>query len=424
MKNARPLKWLLALGLVALIGFLAVWLGTEIYVEVQFHKAEAALERYDFAAAREHLQTCVRLRPDRFRIRFLAAQTARRAGKYEEAQEHLERCEDLVDDPADYTLLESTLLRAQRGEVAQVESILWQLVEKDHPEKALILEALARGYIQVYCLPLADKCLKMLLEQEPEHAEAWVWRAAIYDMLDNRPEAEQYYNRALELRPDHDLCRLNLASFLQHANRVKEAFAHLQQLYERQPDNPEVLVGLARYYMGTAQHAQAAPLLARALAQQPNHVQGLTEQAKLYLLEKKPAEAEACLRKSLAADPSDRAANYLLYQCFEKAGKKAAARVQHAKFKQLDKDLGRTEAILRHDLAKDRRNPDLYCELGRIFSRHGRADRGLYWFQHALTLNPNHRATHRALAAYFERTGKKEYAAMHRARAKKPSKAR
>jgi tetratricopeptide (TPR) repeat protein len=419
LKSARPVKLLLALGLAGLVAVGAVWLSTEIYVEIQFQKAKSALARYDFAGAREHLQTCVRLRPDRFQIRFLAAQTARRAGNYEEALEHLERCEALVEDPADFTLLESTLLRAQRGEVALVERPLWQLVEKDHPEKVLILEAMARGYIQVYCLPLADRCLKMLLKEEPDHAEAWAWRAAIYDMLDNRLEAQQYYERALELRPDNDTCRLHLASFLQHSNRVREAFAHLQKLYERQPDNPDVLVGLARYYMATSQYPRAGEMLVQALAQHPDHGQGLAEQGRLYLLEKKPVQAEACLRRALAADPSDRAYNYMLYQCLKRAGKEAAARVQHARFKQLDKDLSRTAVIMRYDLAKEPRNPDLYYELGRIFSRHGRADRGLFWYQHALTLNPNHRRTHQALAAYFESAGKKEYAALHREKARR-----
>jgi tetratricopeptide (TPR) repeat protein len=293
------------------------------------------------------------------------------------------------------------------------------LVEKNHPEKGQILEALARGYIQVYCLPLADKCLKMLLEEQPDHAEAWLWRAAIYDMLGNRPEAQEYYERSLELRPDNDICRLRLASFLQHANRVREAFKHLEQLYQRQPHNPDVLVGLARYYTGTGQPGRARKLLAEALAIQPNHIQGLAEQAKLALLEKKPGQAEACLRTALAVDPSDRSVNYVLYQCLEKAGKKAAARKQLAEFKLLDKDLNRTEAIMRHDLAKDRRNPDLYCELGRIFSRHGRPDRGLYWYQHALTLNPNHLATHQNLADYYEKAGKTDVAAIHRNKAQR-----
>jgi tetratricopeptide (TPR) repeat protein len=258
----------------------------------------------------------------------------------------------------------------------------------------------------------------MLLEEVPHHAEAWAWRGAIYDMLNYKAQAVQYYERALDLRPDHDICRLHLVFLLQHANRVGQAHEHLQLLYERQPDNPEVLVGLARYYLGIAHHERAGRLLARALAHQPNHVQGLAEQAKLYFLEKKYSEAEICLRRALLVEPSERSVNYLLYQCFKKAGKKAAARAQHDKFKQLEKDLGRIGEILRYDLAKDLRNPDLFCELGRIFMRHSQPDRGLYWFHHALTLNPKHRSTHRALAAFFEHIGKKEFAAMYRAKMK------
>jgi tetratricopeptide (TPR) repeat protein len=389
----------------------------EIYVEVQFQKAQSALERYDFSTARKHLQSCLRLRPDRFRFCFMAARTARRAGCYDEAQEHLEHCEDLTAGEDNLTLLESTLLRAQRGEVAAVESLLWSLVEKDHPEKVIVLEALARGYIQVYCLPLADTCLKRLLKEAPDHAEAWSWRAAIYDMLGHRSEAQQYYERALELRPDDDACRLRLVAFLQHANRVKEVLPHLQQLYEKQPNNPDVLLGLARYYRSTDQPGRARELLGRALDIQPDHAQALVEQARVDILEKRLARAEACLRKALAADPSDKAVNYLLYQCLEKAGKTTAARRQWGKVKVLERDLNRTETILSYDLAKDRRNPDLYWELGQIFSRHGRPDRGLFWYQHALTLNPLHRRTHLALAAYYQSAGQPAKAAVHRQRA-------
>jgi Tfp pilus assembly protein PilF len=392
-----PRRLILA-ALLALIAAVAAWLGVALYAENQFTAARRALERYDFAAANEHLQTCVRLRPNEFRYRLLAAQAARRAGSYREAEDHLDRCRVLAAEEGNVGLLEGMLLRAQQGKLAAVEKDLWILVEEDHPDKPLILEALGRGYLRSYRLPLADKCLKALLEAEPDHAEAWLWRAGILELVGNPDGALRLYRKALELRPENDAYRKRLALFLLYLNNAPEALPHLEQLHARQPDDPDVLVGLAQCRIAAGEAGAGRVLLRRALAVRPGHVQGLAEAAKLALLDGQPARARALARKALEAEPSDRAVNYLYYQCLLRCGKTEDARVQEAHFKILEKDLNRLEHILRNDLAENPQNPDNYCELGQIFSRHGRPDLGLYWYRHALALNPDHRPTHLALS--------------------------
>jgi tetratricopeptide (TPR) repeat protein len=411
----------LVLILVALIAAVAGWLGTEVYAETQFQAARRALERYDLPAASEHLKACLRLRPGRFQFHFLAAQTARRLTDYAKAEEHLEECQRLAGPDSDVSLLEWTLLRAQRGAVLQVDQTLWALVKEGHPEKVLILEALGRGYIQVYRLLLADRCLKMLLDEAPEHAEAWLWRGGICELLGNPSEALAFYRRALKLRPDDEAFRLRLALALLRANLVPEAFPHLRRLYRRRPDDPDILVGLARYWMGSGKLARGKDFLARAVAVHPDNTQALAEQAKLALAENDPARAWRCVRRALAAEPADRALLYLDYQCRQRLGQKAAAARALARLRALEKDLARVEHIVRHDLPKKPRSPDLYCELGRIFSRHGRPERGLHWLRYALNIDPSHRPSHLALAACYQTMGKTDLAAVHRWRAEQPA---
>jgi len=317
----RAIRLLALVALFALIGSVVFWLGTEVSAERHYSAACQALLCHDYASAAERVDACLGLRPNRFRFLFLAAQIARRAGNYAQAQDYLARCRDLAGTQTDVTLLERLLLRAQQGEMTGTEATLWALVEEDHPEKALVLEALARGYRQNYRLPLAEVCLKRLVELDPDYAQAWVWRAEIFDLLGSQQETLRYYERAVELEPDKDDFRLRLALYLLHANLAPQAQEHLQQLRTRQPDNPDILTGLAGCALEAGDPARARQLLKQALANKSDHAGALAIMGRLALHDGDAVRAEVWARRALAAEPSDRAAHYLLFQCLERLGK-------------------------------------------------------------------------------------------------------
>jgi tetratricopeptide (TPR) repeat protein len=388
---------LLVLTLLVMIGTVGVWLGTEILAEIHFRKAQSALEDFDFPLARRHLQSCLALRPNRFQYHFTAAQTERRAGFYEEALHHLNRCQELAGDNADISSLEKTLLHAQQGGVAEVENPLWRLVEENHPDKALILEALARGYVRIYSLPLAQKALKLLLDDHPGYAEAWFLRGGIAELLGEPLEGRKCYKRAVELRPDNDTYRLGLAKVLLSLSQAAEVLPHLEKLREHQPDNAEALAGLGRAMSQLGKKDQSRDLFQRALAIEPHNAQALAELARLDLDEGNLAQAENGLEKAIQADPTDRINQFRLFQCLEREGKKEAARRQHERWQALEKDLTRLESIVRHDLPKNPRSADLYTELGTLFNRYGKTDRARFAFQQALAFDPQHAGAQKAL---------------------------
>lgn len=405
---------LAAAAMIIVIVTIAAWLGTEVYAEAQFRKAQEAVQSLDFAAAREPMQRCLKLRPHRFQFHFAAAQMERRAGRFPEARHHLERCQELAGTRIDVSSLERTLLEAQQGAVVKLERPLWALVEQDHPEKILILEALALGYLHVYSLPLAEKSLKMLLEQQPAHAEAWFLRAGICEMAGTSADAVNFYRRALELRPNSDSYRLRLANFLLHVQRIDEALPHLEQLCQRQPHDADALLGLARALIHAGQQARGRELAEQALVIKPGHAQAQTVIARLDLDNGKLTQAHDALRKALDADPSDRTSHYLLFQCLERMGEKRAARQQQARWQALENDLTRLENILRTDIPQNPRSADLYHEMGAILARHGKAERALSSFRQALTCDPKHRPTHQVLARHFADAGDVELAKLHR----------
>jgi Tfp pilus assembly protein PilF len=53
-------------------------------------------------------------------------------------------------------------------------------------------------------------------------------------------------------------------------------------------------------------------------------------------------------------------------------------------------------------------------EIGVVFLRLGRADEAVRWWKAALREKPDYAPTHRALADYYEKAGKKDLAEQHR----------
>src|SRR5579864_4757825 len=94
-------RCLFVLALLSVIAGVVLGLGTELLAEVRFRRAQEALGRFDFASAREYLQGCLALRPNRFQYHFVAAQTERRAGFFRQALYHLDRCQELAGPDAD-----------------------------------------------------------------------------------------------------------------------------------------------------------------------------------------------------------------------------------------------------------------------------------------------------------------------------------
>src|SRR5947209_1176193 len=101
----RSLRLLALVALVALIGLVAVWVSGEISAERHYSAACQALQCHDYAGATEHLDTCLGLRPRRFRFLFLAAQTARRAGNHRQAEDYLAQSRQVAGTPTDVTFL-------------------------------------------------------------------------------------------------------------------------------------------------------------------------------------------------------------------------------------------------------------------------------------------------------------------------------
>jgi tetratricopeptide (TPR) repeat protein len=406
----------LGLGLLAVLGVGAAVGGRHLWAWHHYRAAQEALEQPRLAQARAHLALCLEVWPASAPTHLLAARTARRAGAFTDADQLLRRCEVLHAD-REAVELERALASAQRGDLGAVEASLLSRLKQQTADIPLILEALAQGYLETYRLPEALDCLEQLLRRQPGHVQALLWRALVWERLLYWQEALDDYRQAVALDPENDNARLHLAIGLIDQGAFQEADRHLDVLRQRQPGNVSVFLCLARCGRALGRVEEARSLLDRLASVDPRNVPALTERGKLALEAGEFDRAERWLRQAVALAPFEYNTNYALYQCLQQQGRQEEAKRYQERVKQVQTDLERLRQITEKIVTAAPHDPALACEAGVILLRTGQEDEGLRWLTAALQLDPRHPATHQALASYYERVGRADLAARHRASA-------
>jgi tetratricopeptide (TPR) repeat protein len=395
------------LALLLLIGVAAVLIGRQGWAEYQHRAALADLEAGELEQARAHLDACLRVRTSSADVHFLLARTTRRLGDYAAAEHHLQECERL-GGIAEAIALERQLLRAQLGEPAH-ESYLLDCAEKGHPDSAVILEALARGYLRTFQITRAEYCLERWLKLEPNNVQALLLLGETKEHLRNNAEALAAYSQAVEQAPRRADARLRLARRLALARRPAEALEHYQFLSELEPDNAEYSVGRAHCLRELGRADEARPVIDAVLARHPHNTQALAERGHLALQKGDLDTAERSLQEALAGEPAERELLFALSRCYEQKGDTKQADEVRERLKRIDDDLVRVRELTRK-IAESPHDADLRSEIGRIFLDNRQDREGLRWLASALHENARHIPTHRALAEFYERTGQPELA--------------
>jgi tetratricopeptide (TPR) repeat protein len=339
-------------------------------------------------------------------------QTARRLDNCAEAEARLleyERRRGTTEEAR----LEWLLLGVQQGDLGGHVRELQSRVDAEHPASSLILEALAKGFMNVSRGSDMLTCLNRLLEREPQNRLALTLRGKAWDELHNPERALKDYQRAVDLDPASCEARLGLANTFQHLGHIREAIAHYEILRQQQSCNPDGLLGLERCRFDSYDLDQAKELLDKLLAAQPDHVAGLVERGRLALCRQQAAEAEADLARAASLAPWHREAHRLLLSCLQALGKGKEQENCQARIHELqasDSQLGKLSLRYRH-LPQD---SNTRFELATWSLQNGREQDGLRWLFRTLLVDPRYGPAHAALAEYFQRSGQLRRSAEHK----------
>jgi tetratricopeptide (TPR) repeat protein len=412
--RARPV---LASTTLAVVTLVLVGGGVNVWAWMQANAADRLVEKQQYGKAYAHYAQCLRVWRWSAGTHFLAGRTARRAGLYSEAEQHLTECERLQGaDPGTSVplALEKLLLLAQSGNISEVEEVLWSYVKRETPETPLILEAMARGYARMLRLGTAMRCLQMLLEREPDNVEGLVLRGWIQEGGAEPEQGIKDYRHALKVDPERDDAHLGLARILIQDD-PQEARAHYEQVIARQPDNPDALVGLGEAYWALGEPEKARPIFDALVAKDAKNSRALAGLGAIALAAGRSKEGEDLLRKAIAADPGNIEAHYQLYLCMvQQPGREEEAAAQQKTHKRVEADRKRLTELASKEITRNPNDPNLLYELGSIYLRYGKPEVGLRWLYSALKLDPTHQPTHQLLYEHFKRTGDLQKAEDHR----------
>jgi tetratricopeptide (TPR) repeat protein len=384
--------------------------GRYYWAEHQTKAAERALELRDYDEAQRRLDSALQIRPDSGRLHFLAARTARRAGRYEDVRPRLTAALNL-GYPEDAIRLEQALLDLQQGD-RWAEGNLRRRVEEDDPDSLLILEVLIQDYVQTFQLDKAMRCFNLYLQKKPDDVQALLGRAKVSELLFYYADAVLDCRRAVEVEPENGYSRLRLAEMLVITGPAREAVEQFEQLQGEKPKSAPVLLGLARARMQLGEVAAARRDLDLLLQEEPRNAAALSERGKADLTDGKAAEAEPWLRRALTEAPYDRQTVSNFVKCLDALGKAEEADEWRAKLKIIDVDMARLAAVTK-EVIQSPNDPALRTEAGVLYLRNGQEDEGRRWLLMALKLQPRYAPAHRALADYFREHGQPSLADQH-----------
>ena len=408
-KSRSPKFLLIGLGLLAVLGLFFARPGL---LEYRLWQARRALNDREARQALVWLDAAERLDADCSDVHFFKARAYRRLGEYDKVGTALDRALRLGHS-VDQAKREDLMTLAQNGQLSKAEPHLPKLLidaDEDGPE---ICEAFVRGYLNAFRVNSAFKLLDSWQADYPDDPQPHYCRGIFREYRKSWSEAADSFRRALELAPHRHDVRLHLARVLREQHQYQEAEEHYRQCLEKKTDEPEALAGLGECLRDEGKLEQAREVFARLLEGSPDHFDGRLAVGEMELDAGRPEEALRRLEPLADERPHDSNVRYALAKALSQAGQAERAR-EHFKFAAAAQEAKiRVESLLRR-VIDEPSNVEGRYEIGTLLLKYGDASTGSSWLRSVLQFDPDHRATHAALADYYREQGNAALAAKHR----------
>jgi len=270
-------------------------------------RAEAAMERKDYAAAQQALEEAVQHEPSNYRAWFDLGFVLNALGRTPEAITAYRK--SVAAQPGTFeSNLNLGLLLARSGD-PEAEKYLRAatgLKPAARPEEGLARAWLSLGHVLEKSDPRAAlEAFHRAAELQPKDAEPHLSAGMVAERLSDTAAAEREYQAASERAPQSREALAGLSNVYMKTGRYPQAESALRRYLAAEPQNAPAHIQLGRVLAAQDKLEEALPELEAGLKLDPNDADGQRELAALYVRAKQYAKATAQFRELLQKNPND-----------------------------------------------------------------------------------------------------------------------
>lgn len=255
----------------------------------------------------------------------------------------------------------------------------------------------------------ADVFLKMVVAH-PDFPPARRNLAAAYVKQGRTTSALEQYEEALRIEPRHTATKVNISRLLLSLSRLEEAAGHLEAVLRDHPEDASLLHDLGRVRARDGARDLARELFERALAADSTHAGSYFQLGMLEFESGKLPEAERFFKAALIRNPGLAEPYRFLAQTYLRQGRISAGEAglqQYEKVKQVEDEIRMYEQRLQDDPLDTQAS----FGLGYHYARLNLLARARMYYEHTLTIYPQHAPAWNNLAGLLLRLGKADGAA-------------
>jgi Tfp pilus assembly protein PilF len=389
-----------------LLGVLGLLL---VVIFVQRERFAAAIADYGLSQATEfdhqpterYLNLAAKISRQSPEIELVRARLARRIGDFGTANKHLDQARLHSAEPARIEL-EQWLITAQSGQSTNADRKFAELLEQSVGHEDEVCLAYVLGYLRDRKFEEAMILLDGWIQDFPDDPRPFAWLGQVLTELQRTEEAETAFREALQRQLDHPAAALGLASLLVNDRRLDEALPFFRIAASNRFDGTAAgFAGWALCLRSAGNTAGAKTVLEQAVQQYPSEPDLLVELANLAIESGQHQQAVELLAGEIDKGSKRQDSNFVYATALRGVGKVDQASTYFKLAAEAARET--TEASqLTAEVALRPNDLELRYQIGSKHLRYGNTKDGLLWLQGVLAANPNHSASHAALAEYYQ----------------------
>jgi tetratricopeptide (TPR) repeat protein len=218
--------------------------------------------------------------------------------------------------------------------------------------------AAARYWLARTYKRLAGDTFTELLQQFPDSALSYQFRAESDQLREAYDEAARNYQTAIRLRPDDPELHEKLSQVYLEKKMFAQADQELTRAIELDPGRARSLYLLGRSRLSQHQDRESVPFLQKALRLDPTLLEAHIALGQAYMRLKQPASALPELQKAAAIDLHGDV-HYLLYLAYRDLGKNETAQKALARSQELRNSLAAKQRAMLVDAIENKRTSEV-----------------------------------------------------------------